>query len=793
MSDQNTFYSSNLPPETVSRNLPAVPYVPRVNMYSDLESRYGSSENVKLRRLWQVVRKRLWMVIAIVIIATTFITIDTYRNKRLYQATATIEIGRDGATVAGPRDLFIQDEDYLYVTMNTSEVILKSAPLLEDVVVQQGLDRNDAFLEVTKRKSLSESLTDIAGKVQRKQDAAPAPQVFTATTVPSKSGSRTLEESTRLSPFVGILEGNLRVRPVVDTRAMTISFTHTDPELAARIANAIAQRFIETSFNKKIEKFTSASEWLDRSTRELKAKVERAEQALADYTKSKGIYSFEGKQTLISEKLAKLHDQATRAEMDRILKQSLHDQVLQGRVAQIPEAFADKQTADLQGKLDQLSLTAAELSVTYGPKYPRLAEINEQMTVLRDQIAGSRGLLEQKLRADYERAMRDEQSLNAALDQAKNEAGEENQRAIQYSILKQDVETTKALYTDFLQKTSQAYLEVAQQHSNIRMIAPARTGSPVDQHRQRTILFSMALSLVAGVGLAWLLDRLDDSIRNIDDVTRFTHLPALAVIPVMAGARSMLPYYGGGRKKKLAAVNNTEDGQISEYMKRARLMEFDGQSPAAESYRALRTGLLLSSTGTPPKKILLTSVRSSEGKTTTSTNVAISLSQLGSSVLLVDCDLRKPSVHNAFGISHIPGMSSCLAQGMAIEEAVQKVSDTLDVITAGPIPPNPSELLSSERMKCLIDELASRYDHVVIDSPPIGSVTDPAILSTMVDGVILVVHAGQNKRNAVQRAIRELNSVGAKIFGIVLNSVNLRREGYADYQYYYYGYSTEEK
>src|SRR5262249_9063283 len=245
--------------------------------------------------------------------------------------------------------------------------------------------------------------------------------------------------------------------------AMTIAYTHTDPQLAAGVANAVAQRFIETSFETKIQKFTSASEWLDRSTRELKAKVERAEQALADYTKSNNIYSIEGKQTLITEKVSKLHDQATRAEMDRILKDSLHEQVVQGRITQIPEAFADQQTAALQNKLNELSVTAAELSVTYGPKYPKVAEIHEQMNAIRDQIASSRNLLEQKLQADYERAVRDEHALNTALDQAKNEAGQENQRAIQYSLLKQDVDTTKALYTDFLQKTSQAYLAGAQQ------------------------------------------------------------------------------------------------------------------------------------------------------------------------------------------------------------------------------------------------------------------------------------------------------------------------------------------
>src|SRR5207244_12505065 len=263
------------------------------------------------------------------------------------------------------------------------------------------------------------------------------------------------------------VERSLRVRPIVDTRAMTITFTHTDPMIAANVANAISERFVQTNFDRKVEKFTSASEWLDRSTRELKSKIERSEQALADYTKSNNIYSIEGKATLTTEKLSRLHDLATRAETDRILKESLYEQVRQGRVAQIPEAFADTQTTELQRKLGELATTAAERSVTFGPKYPKMAEINQQMAAIRDQIAASRGLLEDKLKADYERVVRDENALKAALDEAKAGAAQENQRAIQYSILKQDVDTAKSLYTEFMQKTKQAYLVVAKQKGNI--------------------------------------------------------------------------------------------------------------------------------------------------------------------------------------------------------------------------------------------------------------------------------------------------------------------------------------
>ena len=789
MSDQKQ-YPDNLP-DVAFRQLPArQPHNSRAVMYPEMDlPRYGEAEDFHLRWLWRIVRKRRWLIIGIVLIITTLVTIDVFRTKPLYEATTTIEIGRDNGTRVNSNGIFIQEEDYLYVTMNTSEVILKSSPLLEDVVVQLRLDQNPGFL-ATQRKSVWESINDIAGKIQQGEASAP-PTVFTTTPVKSKiEGNRSPEEIERLAPYVGMLEGSLRVRPIVDTRAMTITFAHTDPVIAASVANAISGRFVQTSFDRKVEKFTSASEWLDRSTRELKSKIERSEQALADYTKTNNIYSTEGKATLITAKLSHLHDLATRAETDRILKESLYDQVRQGRVAQIPEAFADTQTVELQRKLGELATTVAELSVTYGPKYPKMAEINQQMAAIRDQIAASRSLLEEKLKADYERVVRGESALKAALVEAKAGAAQENQSAIQYSILKQDVDTAKSLYTEFLQKTNQAYLEVAQQQSNIRVISPAHVPkSPVSPNRQRTIFIGLLLSLSGGIGLAWLLERFDDSIRNVDDVNRYTQLPALAVIPAIGSKNSLLN--GRRRKESQPEVLALGSGEKpSAKMQRARLMEFDGRSPASEAYRALRTALLLSAAGNPPKTILVTSVRMEEGKTTTATNTAISLAQLGASVLLIDCDLRKPSVHDVFGTSRNSGLSTYLARNVEIDAITQDLpGENLHMIPSGPIPPNPAELLSSERMKGLLAQLSERYDHIVLDSPPLGSVTDAVILSTMVSGVILVVHGGRNSRHAVQRACHELSAVGARVFGIVLNNVDVRREGHDDYYYYSYQYS----
>jgi capsular exopolysaccharide synthesis family protein len=412
-----------------------------------------------------------------------------------------------------------------------------------------------------------------------------------------------------------------------------------------------------------------------------------------------------------------------------------------------------------------------------------------QIATTRAQLDANRKALEEKLKGEYQLAVRDEASLNAALDRAKGEAVTQNQNNIQLSILKTEVDTAKSMYTDFLNKTNQAKVEVAQQHNNMRLIQPARVpGSPVGPNRLRTIMIGLFLSLIGGIGLAYFLEYLDNTIKTVEDVGRYAQLPALGVIPAIAGA-SHMRLNGRGRGKKLISAGQT-NGDSHSHLATDPMTVFDSRSSAAEAYRVVRTSMLLSAAGSPPKTILVTSGQPGEGKTTTVVNTAISLAQLGSSVLIIDCDLRRPATHKIFGLEiNGDGLSSYLSRDMEIDGLIHKLQiPNLSLLPCGPIPPNPAELISSPRMKELLKKLAGKYDHILIDSPPLINVTDPVILSSMVDGVILVVHGGKSPRAIVQRARQELLGVGAKIFGVVLNNVDLHREGYDAYYYYYNRY-----
>jgi capsular exopolysaccharide synthesis family protein len=782
------------------------PHYPKVPGYPDTPAySYGygygdeEEEGMHLRELWRTIRKHKLLIAIIAVIITTLVTIEAYRTKSIYRAAAFIELGKETPAVrsaSGGMAIQIDDQDVYYpqLAINTHLFRLTSEPLLEDVVADLKLDQNQKFSE-SSRRSMWEAFQAIISRATfQKQDDGQNAVVGALNPDSSSVLPRSKEESERLAPFVGIVAGGLQAEQVKDTRTLRVTFTHTDPVIAAAVANGVAQDFIDKTFEGKTEKFTSASKWLDATTRELKAKVERAEQDLTDYTKAHNIFATDGKgETLTTDKLSRLHDQATRTETERILKQSVYEEVKAGRLAGLPAAFSDSKLTALQAKLDQLRETAEKLDLKYGPDHPQVRDTRVEIKNTTAQLEMSRKALEERLKAEYELALRDEKSLKSVLSQAKGEAVQQNQDSIQYNILKTEVDTAKAMYTDFLQKTSQAKVEVAQQHNSMHLVQPARVpGSPIGPTRFRMIMIGFLLSLVGGIGVSYFLEYVDSTIKTVEDVGRYVRLPALGVIPAIAGSGASRLRNGNGMR--LAASNGSSNGaNLSPQSDRLALAS-DTRSSAAEAYRVVRTSMLLSTAGSPPKTVLVTSGQPGEGKTTTVVNTAISLAQLGASVLIIDCDLRKPSTHKVLGVSHTRGLSTYLSRDIEIDGLIQNLQiPNLSLLPCGPIPPNPAELISSDRMKNLLEMLTERYDHILIDSPPLIHVTDPVILSALVDGVILVVHGGKSTRAVAQRARQELTTVGAKVFGVVLNNVDVRREGYDDYYFkrYYSDYGQD--
>ncbi len=763
---------------------------------------YGNepASGLHLREVMRIIRKRKWLVAVIVAIATILITVEVFRTPSIYRSKSQIEVQRDSPMIVKAKDQVVQFEDT--DSLNTKKIIFTSRPLLEDVVVLLQLDQNPKFIASMKKKSVADAIREITSRVSGQ---APADQKEQQedTMIAGQSinlQDRTAEESQRLAPYVNVLKSKLKVESLPESTILEVSFEHTDKELAAAIVNTAVDNFMNRSWSNRTEKFTGTSDWLERSTRELKSKVSQAEAALGDYTTRNGIDTPDGKQTLTAEKLSAMHVQVMKAATERMLNESLYEEVKRGRVNQVPEAFSDSKTAALKQKLGELQVEQSQLNVTYGPENPKVAEVEQKIKVLQRQIGDNQRLMEEKLKSDYDRSVRNEGELKRSLEATKAETVQQNQAGIRFATLQAELDTARNLYTEFLNKTKQADLQLVEQHRNLKVVETAELpGAPIGPQRFRTILIGLFVSLIAGIGLAFFLEYLDNTVKSVEDIERIAQLPTLAVIPSIATitAKAM-----SGQKKKndlsqALSVKANPDSAMAVSPgngKLTKLVTLDQLSSVVEAYRMLRTSVLLSAAGNPPKTILFTSGQPGEGKTTTAINTAISLSQLGASVLLIDADLRRPTVHRVFKMGQSQGLSTYLSRQVEIDPLINKLwVPNLSVLPCGPIPPNPAELISSERMRLLLKELGQKYDHILIDSPPLINVTDPVILSTMVDGVILVVQAGRSTRDIVRRARQELNSVGAKVFGVVLNNLDIKREGYDSYLATYGNYGYGEK
>ncbi|HEU0185556.1 MAG TPA: polysaccharide biosynthesis tyrosine autokinase [Blastocatellia bacterium] len=748
-----------------------------------------------IREYWRKVCKRKWLVLAVTVIVTTIVAVESFRMKSTYQATAVVALTNDKPAIFKFGDTFLGSNSS--EALKTDLLLLRTYPLLAKVVVRYRLDEDPSFLQADRPRTVMEAAGAIFTKFTGsagEEDAGGQPKFDPP---PQIDGPLSPGQIERLTPYITKLDGSLFVSKIEETQAIQIGFTHSDPVVAAKIANGVAQMFLDERLANKTARSNSSATWLDRTTRQLKAQMEEAERNLADYCRNNDIFfSTDEKQNLVVVKLSDLYDKSLKAETNANSKESLYEEVKAGRVNRLPEAFSDPGIVQNQSKLGGLEVELAQLIATFGPENPRVVATRNQMRELERLIAESAKNLGDRLKAEAERARREEKLLKESFDAAKAEAVQQNQSAIKFNILKQNVDTTKALYNDFLQKTNHAQIEQRQDANDMRVIDPARANL-VGPKRGRAVFIGLVLSLACGVGLALLLEYLDNTVKTVEDVARATQLPTLALIPSVNAdvMRVDTGKKNNGLQKLIKSraarsANSRGSGGL-----RARDAQPSPDTPAAvgasssvvESYRMLRTSILLSNAGAPPKTILITSSQPSEGKTTTAVNTAISLSQLGASVLLIDADLRRPAVHKAFKIPHDRGISNYLSSRTPIDDLIVKLPiPNLYALPCGPIPPNPAELISSDSMKELLRTLSQRFDHILIDSPPMISVTDPIILSTMVDGLILVVQAGRSTRELARRARRELARVGARVFGVVLNNVDVRQGGYDDYDYYRY-------
>jgi len=453
---------------------------------------------------------------------------------------------------------------------------------------------------------------------------------------------------------------------------------------------------------------------------------------------------------------------------------------------------------DLTVALAQLKSEQAELETTFTSDYPRVKKIQNQVNEIEGVLAQERERAARRITNDYQAAVERENLLQQAFVAQQEQANLIAERSVQYNILKREVDTNKQLYVGLLERMKEAAVSAGLNASNIRIVDPAE---PPEKPAKPRVPLNLALGVVLGLGLgvgaAFLQEYLDNTLKTSEDVERFLRVPALALIP---SVESLDGHRGGvyglyGRSKLLAsrAGGSAEEELAARAAPPAKWYRIDGDgqqhSTLAEAFRSLRTSVLLSTAEHPPRSLLITSAQPSEGKTTVAINLAISLAQLGQRVLLIDSDMRRPSIHRVFEIKESGGLASYLTGQQDWQAIVEPTGLAgLEALVCGPVPPNPAELLSSERMRTLIREAKADYNFVVLDSPPLLNVADSRILATLVEGVVFVVQGGATPRELVQRAQSHARDVGANVIGVVLNNLDVRADDYYYYRYYRYDY-----
>jgi len=720
-------------------------------LYPDLPSQESAlGESVR------ILRKRKWIILACLVTIFSLVTIASLKLPKVYEANGTIEINKPDASLNFQNSATFSLDYFDPTELETDMKILQSDLLALQVIRDLNLDRH----------------TEFAGQ------APPSPS-------PDLAPDPLQADPSRASAAIGDFKGNLRVNLSPNTRIIEVHYRSRDPQLAATVVNTLMQTYVENNFKARFDSTMQASDWLQRQLVDLQMKVETSQEKLVRYQREHEILGIDEKQNITMTKLDELNKQLTSAESERMDKESLYRLVESGdpdaiaaSAGGIDDAAAGSQSASqlletLRTKQADVKIQAADLSTQFGPSYPKLTQLNNQLKEIDSQIQGEMKKIASKVRGQYTTALQRENMLHDALEKQKQEANKLNESAIEYTLLKRDVETNRQLYEGLLQKLKEAGVSAGLKSNNFRIVDSARpTTGPIEPNVPRNLMFAVVLGLASGVGLAFLLEGLDNTVRTTDQAQLISGLASLGMIPL--GSKSARE---GPNPKRLVIAASKEAVEL--------VTQVRPQSQMAESYRALRTSLLLSNVGAPPKVIMVTSALPQEGKTTTSINCAVVLAQKGGRVLLIDADLRRPSIHKTLGMGPHSGLSNVLTGSTTLKDATRSaILPNLFVLAAGTPPPDPAELLASSKMRDVLAELREQYDHIVIDTPPSLSVTDAVVLSPRADAVVLVIRSGQTTKQALRRSRDILTQVNAKVVGVLLNAVDLSSPDY----YYYYEY-----
>jgi polysaccharide biosynthesis transport protein len=701
----------------------------------------GETESkIDYRAYWRTIRKRWPFVVLSIIVATVVAFVYTFRQPKIYEATCQVIIETMAPQVLpGSKDVvelgtgtFWSNKEFYetqFRIIQSSSVGLRTAEKL-------GLQYDP----------------DYAGIAGPKGDQVALGRALAA---------------------------QITVKPLKDSRVAHIVVSDRKPQRAALIANTVADTYIEYNLDYKLEGARSAMAWLAEQESDLKRQVEDSEIKLYRFKKDRNLLavSLDDKQSMLSQnlsnvntKLTDLHIKILELDAKRRMIQSARNDILEQET--LPEIREKDSIKSLRDSFMQYSKEYADLSSKYGPEHPRMKALSGQMAVVRQTYEKEMDAVLTTFEKSYKTLVDNERALKTLMESQKKEAIELSKIEVDYKPLQRSSEQNVKMYGLIAARQKEIDITGPMKTNNVRVLERAIVpGAPVRPKPVQNLLLGLLLGLGTGIALAFVIEALDNTLKTQSDVEQFLGVPVLGLVPMIGTSATQEATQSG---------DNLRERDLGVFL--------DPKSVAAECCRSIRTNILFMSPDRPLRTMVVTSPSPQEGKTTTAINLGVTMAEAGGRVLLVDTDMRRPRLHRSFGVPNQTGISTLIVGKCSLEDAVKRTDvPNLDVLTCGPVPPNPSELLHTDRFGVVLADLAARYDRIILDSPPTSAVTDPAVLGNLADGVVLVIKAGETTRESAMHARRQLVAAKARLFGVVVNAIDFSNPAYG-YEYYYRNY-----
>ncbi len=695
------------------------------------------------------------IALSVFVLTTIALMIQGYSNVQLYQAKAQvlIEDERSTATPGIANADFYADPVPYY---NTQFRILRGRDLARRAVKKLDLQSVPEFNGTAKPSPTP--ITVLRDSTERFM------RTLTRTAPPPEETPKP-DETTTESSYVGGFLGRVQVAPVAESKLVDVYFTSTDPNFAARATNVLVDEYVTQNLEVRMQGTQSMLDWLEKEVGDQQTKVEKSERELATYRERENAMSLDEKNNIVVSRMNALQDAVIKARSTRIERETLYNQIKAlpagASVDSIPFVAQQVQAHKLQ--MSELQRQKAQLSERYGEKHPDIIALNARLADEQRQLDTDTVRAVQTVKNEYERASLEEKTYAQNLDEAKKDVQNLGRLSVGYNVLEREAKSNRTVYEALLQRQNELRVSNNSRQNNVRVVEHAEVpGGPVTPAGRRAWLLAIAVGLVAGIGVAYGLDYMNDTIKTPEDVTRVLKMPFLGLVPSVRGDKHPV----------LASSHAPHD--------------------FGEAFRSLRTSIISKYPGEGAKTMVVTSAQPLEGKTTTACNIAMALAYGGSRVLLIDADMRRPGMHRPLRLTNERGLSQILTGQARVRDVIQRTVDpNLLAITAGRTPPNPSELLSSERMKTLLTNLGhGPFDWIVIDTPPVLAVTDAVILAPSVAGVTFVVGAEMTRRRLAERALETILASHPKMVGVVLNKVDFARNKYYYSRYYGHQYKS---